>query len=447
MSSEVEDPAQRAALDKINEGLAELRAAGLSPAGARDAVTLIRETACITQQARAVEVAVMDDVDRRALHRPDAHASAKVMVRHCAKLSEADARRRAQSTRVLRQMPTVQAGFSAGRIGIEQVERIARAYANRRIREALVRHEEEVAALAESVSYLGFDQQLSAWCRLMDQDGTADRSRATHENRDCRFSQDYDLGWSGKTRCGTIEGAEVHDILTRFEDLEWQADWAEARAEFGDEAVEGNLRRTPGQRRWDAYLKMCRLAADAHESSPGGSRIETVIVIGQTAFEDQLAVLTGAERVQPDVALYPIDQEEARAHRCSTIDGHGIDPAEATHAALLGHVRRAVFSAKSVVIDLGRRIRLFTGPAALALKLGSTTCSFAGCELPASLCQGGHLKPFADRGGGDGGGRTDQDNGGPECGRQNRLKDELGLTTERADDGTWHTYRADGTEI
>ena len=59
-------------------------------------------------------------------------------------------------------------------------------------------------------------------------------------------------------------------------------------------------------------------------------------------------------------------------------------------AALAGHVRRTVVDSDRVVIDLGRRQRLFTGNARQAAKLLVRRCEHVGCELPGDWCEVDH---------------------------------------------------------
>ncbi|MEO6628928.1 MAG: HNH endonuclease signature motif containing protein, partial [Aquihabitans sp.] len=95
-------------------------------------------------------------------------------------------------------------------------------------------------------------------------------------------------------------------------------------------------------------------------------------------------------------------------------------------------------------IDLGRRSRLFRGPAALATRLGNTHCYWPGCHVPVSNCQIDHLIPWANPGNSPG--QTNPHNGGPACAKHNRHK-ERGFTVNRDPNGNWHTHRPNGTEI
>jgi hypothetical protein len=128
-------------------------------------------------------------------------------------------------------------------------------------------------------------------------------------------------------------------------------------------------------------------------------------------------------------------------HRCSSLDGRPVDAREAVAAALVGHVRRVVVGADGVVTDLGRRRRLFTGAAQLAVRLSSIHCYWPGCNVVVTQCQTDHLIPWADHGG-----STNPRNGGPACGKHNRLK-EHGYTVRRDHTGAWHITRPDGTQI
>ena len=105
-----------------------------------------------------------------------------------------------------------------------------------------------------------------------------------------------------------------------------------------------------------------------------------------------------------------------------------------------GQVRRVVVDSAGVVINMGRRQRLFRGNARQAVLLQSSRCVVAGCATPIRRCQADHLTEWGRHG------HTDGPNGAPVCGRHNRLKNS-GYRVHRDDEGFWHTYRPDGTEI
>jgi hypothetical protein len=441
------------ALDQLTAGLDALAAAGVDPVDARDAVTWVRELEVLGRRLRSAQLDLMDRVDRRGLHRADGHASAKVMVRHNARLSPAEAGRRYRAVRARRDLPAVAEAFAAGKIGACHLDRIARAHANARVRDELRGQDETLVRLAgRSESYVAFDATITDWVRLTDADGTCDTAERNHQNRDAQWVQDLDGGWTLKVRCGSLDGAELAEVHRHLTRAEFEADWANARDKHGQGACVEDLDRTDGQRRFDAFAANTRRGAAAPPGTPGRSRVVTNVVIDHATFERIARGLTGATVDPVHVPLDPDGRGDndgdgsgdgpGVGFRCSTLDGHPVDPTEAVTNALLGHIRRVVIGADSVVIDLGRRRRCFTGPSQLASRLASTECYWPGCHVPVTDCQTDHLLPWADHGGGS----TNPGNGGPACGRHNRHK-EHGFTVRRDDAGTWHVHRPDGTEI
>jgi hypothetical protein len=101
---------------------------------------------------------------------------------------------------------------------------------------------------------------------------------------------------------------------------------------------------------------------------------------------------------------------------------------------------RVVFDSAGVVVNLGRKSRLFTGAARDAVRLQDPHCTLAGCLVRGRDCHADHVHAWSQ------GGRTEARNGAMACGGHNRRKNQ-GYTTRRDDGGRWHTYRPDGTEI
>jgi len=167
-------------------------------------------------------------------------------------------------------------------------------------------------------------------------------------------------------------------------------------------------------------------------------RVPTVdIVIDQHVYEEQLAAMV-ADR-DCDFSLDDVVHTRSR-----TTGGAPVDPADAVAASLLGHVRRVVVGADGVIVDLGRRSRLFTGSARTAAVLQAALDDAGRCLWPGCIhrrCQIDHVQEWvADDG------DTDVANSGPLCGRHNRWKTR-GYHTWRDPTGVWHTQRPDGTEI
>ena len=465
MASEAVNQELAEAIDAVAASLDRLRSAGVTPVNSLDAITVIRETERLGRQLDAVLIDVLDGLDRSGFHLVDGHRTAKVMVRHVGRLSNREAARRARAVKALRDLPVVRAGFRAGRIGPCQVALIARVHANKRVRSRLLELDSDLARSAAHRTYPEFEMLLRNWETLTDEDGCADTNQRNHDNRDASLLQDYDTSWNLRAGCAALHGAAMNDIFQAFVDAEFAADWATARAEWGD-AAGAHLPRTDAQRRFDTLYAIFNNAADVLATEAGGTRITTNIVIDQDTFERIATKLTGATPEAPtfdfdptpdtdptdeDLEADDVDTTETTetdtaptspvGFRCSTLDGHPLDPTEAVAHALLGHIRRVVVGADSTVIDLGRRRRLFTGAAQLAVKLSTTWCYWPGCNVPVTNCQTDHLTSWHQHHG-----RTHPGNGGPACGKHNRHK-QHGYTAHRDQAGTWHVHRPDGTEI
>lgn len=432
----------------VAEGLAVLAEAEVRPVDADGANELIRRVEAVGSQVDHLRARVVAEVEESRTFAEDGHRSAKAMVAHIAHLSPGEATRRARRVRTLRALPTVAAAYAAGRIGTSQVDRIAQTHANPRVRDDLVALDEDLAVVARKLPYRDFHLLLSNWEALNDEDGARERNQRAHEARDHRISQEFDRTARIDGRCGALDGAELRAIQQRFEGVEFARDWAEARANHGDQATRDHLPRTDAQRRFDATKAIYRAAAQHHAAQPGGSPITLDVVMDHSTHQRELRKVAG-EQVPPrrvdldlrDVSSTSRPDETSRAgFRCDTLDGWQLEPTEATVASLLAHVRRVVVGAAGRVIDLGRSQRLFTGAAQVAAHLRSQTCIWPGCTVAARWCQVDHVLSWND------GGRTDQDNAGLLCGRHNRIK-ERGYAVRCDADGTWHTHRPDGTEI
>ena len=481
------DPEVAEAVDAVHVGLAALRAHGLQPSEVQDAYALVRAIEGVAREARALQLQMLDEVERSGFHHADGHRTAGILVRHAANLSKAEAKRRAKVLRMLRSMPLVAAGFAIGRIGACQVDRIARTFANGRVRCDLVAADGDVAVLAARLTYAELDRTLTDWERLTDEDGAEDRSERNHHNRTASLHQEFDGSWRLQASCGALQGAEMRDIFDHYLEAETLADWAEARTECGDDATVADLPRTDGQRRMDALYRIFCDAAGHDASLRGVSRICTELVIDQRTFERHLRRACG-DAPEPDERLATFftdliatttpgddpfapdpdtDGESADAdadadahagagaggdepptpdagttYRSHTIDGRPIHPSEIVAVALVGHVRRVVLGRTGVVLDMGRRERLFTGPRRTAIQLTNLECVHPGCDVPVPHCQSDHIDGWASPTRGP----TNPANGAPQCGKHNRFK-EHGFTTVRDEFGRWHTHRPDGTEI
>ena len=427
MVSMAVDPGLAAAVDAVSAGVDSLFEAGVEPANARDAVACIAEFEQMRRRMDAAQMVLLGDIDSRGLFRPDGHGSAKIMMRHVGGLSNGEAAVRQKVARMLTALPLIREAYVAGEIGTDHVRTLAAVFSNPRVRHQMADRQNGFLRQAARPHH-EFEQAVRRWERLMDQDGPTPAAERTHENRNARLVQDFNLSWNLDGSYGSMQGAAMAEIFDHYINAETLADWEKARAEHGDTATQDHLPRTGAQRRADALWQIFQDAADNEHGATPVSWVHNILWTNET-FEEHLNRLLGGNPQPVDPDLY----------RCETLNGVPLDPTEAAASAFMSKVRRVVVDAPSTVIDLGEA-RFFTGNAKHAVKLQNTTCVWPGCCTPTSDCEADHLTEHSKDG------RTNPGNGAPLCGKHNRWK-QKGFTIWRDPSGQWHTYRPDGTEI
>jgi Domain of unknown function (DUF222) len=404
------------------------------------------------------ELAVtVGEIDRRRSYLDDGHRSLKAYLRATCNFSDAEAARIGRLTAAAADVPGLAEALHNGHIGAAQANELAVAHSNQRIRARLGDFAPTLLELAERLSFREFRTCVKRFVMLADLDGA---HRDLDESIRNRRAHVVDLDGSLCLDAGggdPLVNVELEAIFRYFCELEYDADVAARRAEHGDAADEFPLARTATQRGYDAFVAIMRGALANHEAGRPAPATEPLVTIltdhrtwGRMLADRGLApdATLAGERVDPFTGLTSPDELLADlmadpgsigSRRCETSTGQILDPHTVLRAALAGHIRRAVLGADNVPINLGRKARVFTGPARQAAKLLAVHCDHPGCGLPADFCEVDHSTEWSDDG------RTDQDNAGVECGSHNRLKHRRRWRTRRDIDGRTHTIRADGT--
>ncbi len=232
-----------------------------------------------------------------------------------------------------------------------------------------------------------------------------------------------------------LQAEEMRAIFDRYVEVEFERDRAERDRLHGPDAPSDLLHRTDAQRRFDALLAMTRSSASAEGSPVAAAPVVLNIIADELTVRHDLA-LHGLAQIPDDS-----DRGDIDLRRRETADGTPLIPDDIVLAALDGHVRRVVRDSAGVVIDWGRKRRLFSGPAREAAMFSATGCTRPGCLVHRRFSQVDHLREWDD------GGRTDQNNAGPACQHDNRAKHALGIEVRRTPDGYLNWHRRDGTFI
>ncbi|MEM9036492.1 MAG: DUF222 domain-containing protein [Actinomycetota bacterium] len=369
---------------------------------------------------------LLDEVEAAGAHHEDGFLSLRTWLAHRYQLSTAEIRGRFHE-RAAVAVGAIGEALERGEISACAARELGRAASNPRCGDRLVEVVDPLLDAARSMRHLDLRALVREWERLADADGPAPDPEMLHERRSLRLRQDHDGAFHLTGRFGNLQGAVVEELLDRFSEAERQADLAEWDAERGE------LGRTCVQRDADALVTALTRAASV---DPGGRAPEPLVsvIVDEATLEHHLVgELT-------DEVTEPIDPATFADRTCRTRHGSWLDPRELPAVALRGHVRRVVRDGAGVVVDLGRRQRLFTGAAREAVEVTTGRCAFAGCSVPVHRSEVDHQRPWAD------GGSTDQANAVPLCARHHRLKDR-GFRTWRDPTGAWHTVRPDGSPI
>ena len=387
----------------------------------------------LDRERRRVEAAIATFVHRvgeSGAYLVDKHRTPRAWGKAVCNWSGAEAGRFVRAGEVLARFDSAAALASQGELGVAQLHALGRVVANPRVAEHLADGEQFLVGQAVALDYDDYVTVLTSWEAAADPDGAHDDHERAHRDRKASASivgARFFLDANG----GVPAGVRIKEILDAFAQSEWAADWEVGVAAHGESMCPGLMARTDAQRRFDALLAIF-LRAAAMDTDGTGSAFTVNLHVGLETFEHHLAKGLGGT----PAALDPTDPSS----RCVTDTGVPVDPQDMLVAAAIGSVRRVVLDGQGVVVNLGRRQRVFTGAAREAVMMAARWCVWAGCHRPASECEADHTLPWANAG------PTSSGNGAPMCGHHNRWKTK-GYRTWRDPDGHWHHYRPDGTEI
>jgi hypothetical protein len=385
------------------------------------------------RRIEAEMAAVVAEGQRRSIHVVDHHHSITGWLKANANYSGAQCNRLRRLARLVDTVSQVGDALWNGHIGTAQADELARVRANPRCGDQLV---DSIDVLLEQAEQLSFDDArtcLRRWEILADLDG-AHADRAANVANRTATAVDVDgvlhLRASGGDALAT---AEMIAIFNAEVERQFHADVAERTRLHGPDAPASLLPRTDAQRRYDALQAIFRKSVAA----PADGRMPATlvnIIVDQRTHEEGLA----AHGLVP----FPNDLADVdfSKRRCETDTGITLLPDDVVLASLQGHVRRVVMNSAGVVIEMGRRQRLFTGAAREAAKLMATRCDHPGCGVACTFAQVDHITEWSEDG------STDPDNSSIASGRHNPTKHNH-YKVKRTGRGYVIYHRRDGTPM
>ncbi len=404
----------------------------------------IRRAEAENRAAAARSAALLAVATARQIHLADGHHSIKGYLRATYNWSNTEVTRHRRLATVIEAIPAVGEALLAGRIGIPQVLELAKAHANRRVGHLVAAIAPVLLEHAEHLPFDDFKICVDRFVMLADLDGAFDDLTANLEYRTALVTEvggSVDISARGGS---PLTATKMITIFERFVQAEFHKDVEARRAEHGEQADQFPLPRTAAQRQFDALEAIFDAAATAGLEGQVADPVVNIVVDDRTADEaftragvllpngshidtDELADATPLDALVNDTIDDPASLLQ---RRCETTTGIPVHPVLMLQAALTGHVRRVVLDSDGVVIDLGRKRRLFTGSARVAAKLLARRCSHPGCDVSATFADVDHLDEWARDDG-----ATDQRNADIQCGKHDRFKHRERWRTRRSTNG------------
>jgi len=387
-----------------------------------------------------VEMAtIVREGERRGLNTVDGHRSMKHWVRAQINCASADAAGLRGLGKAMDASPGIGDALIAGSIGSAQAHELSRLSANPRCGDQLEGVLPTLLLHAEHLSYEDFRIVARRWETLADLDGAERNDEVSHERRTASV---LDVNGSVQVRASGGTGAAAAEMIATFNqfvEAEFTKDVAVRTEQSGPDASASALPRTDAQRRFDAMQAIFRAAVVA---PPDGISPKPVVnILVGLATLDRILARRGLG-VEPDDQDRVDLAEQLTIERMESANGVVVAPDDVIAAALSGVVRRVVIDSAGVVVDAGRKRRLFTGVARELALLLWNRCDHLGCTVPGDRCDVDHTDEWeAD------GGRTDQANGRPRCSTHNPWKSRHRLKSKRDPAGYIVDFRADGTPM
>lgn len=330
------------------------------------------------QLLQAALLHAVREVDGRGIPGSQQAATANMWLRERLRISSSTAGMWLAQARVLDTYPDLDAAAVAGAINAEQMAVITTELAQLPKDLDAETHERARQVLIEWAQVLDPRRLRIAARRILEhvapEAGEAEEEarlrRAEREAREQRFLTLTSAG-DGRVRLRGLLDSEAAAVVTAALDPLCRPAATES------ELAETGETRTPGQRRADALVDVCRLVLSGGRlPEQGGARPQLAITASYDTLLRDLGpgVLADGE---------PVSAETVRRIACDA------------------QVLPLIFSGESQVLDAGRTRRLVSGVQRRALVVRDRGCTFPGCDRPAQWCEAHHMKPWSE------GGKTD----------------------------------------
>jgi hypothetical protein len=387
----------REALAAMVEALDECQAQPLFGLSVDELVSCVDDIQMVAQRVAAVQLALVRQVDALQVAAAMGATSTVAWLRDRHRISGTTASRLVKLARAVDAeagSPAAEA-LAAGEVNVEQIQVITDAVAKLPA-EHRTAGEEHLLGEAETFGPRELGRLGQRIFEVVAPEEAEKQALAEVERAERRAWHDRGLwltdipGTSQVRVTGRLTQEDAATVRAALDPLCAPRTRRRAGNDTGNDADPADMR-SPGERRVDAFIEVCRLAcACGGLPDNGGDRPQVIVTIDY----DNLRRQVGAGTLD---------------------DGSHLSPAAARRIACDAGIIPAILGTASQPLDVGRQTRLATGPLRRALVLRDKGCAFPGCDRPPRWTDAHHIVHWSD------GGPTDLSNLALLCGYHHRL--------------------------
>jgi hypothetical protein len=299
-----------AELTSAIDGLAETDPHALTDTELHDSVVELHR---LTSRLAAVHADLTSVWDNRTLWASDGSKSPAARLERDCDISDRSAKASVRRVRRLRTMPLTQQAFLDGRLSVDHVDTLCSAN-QPEFASLFERDEELLVDKALTMDFRTFQKCVTYWKHCADDTRAEDQARKQHANRYFDVSRTFQGSFDVRGLLDPVNGAIVTNEIDRLEQIMFKQDWADARAEHGENARPDQLIRTAGQRRADALVEMAQRSA-AMTSDHRPARPLVSVLIGMESFVGRVCELADGTPDHPRTSRPAVERRRHRARR------------------------------------------------------------------------------------------------------------------------------------
>ena len=267
-------------------------------------------------------------ISARGSYRDRGHRSMRAYLKATLNCSGTVANRIRRRAALVNRHPDIGDRLLVGRVGVEQIDRLATAAAHPRAGEQFAEFAPLLVDHAEQLELDDFSTVIDHFIAHADPDGAFDDQRFHTDHRTATVRDDHghiEVHASGGDPRAAAEMAKIFELAV---EAEAERDFETRRAEFGDDALSHPLPRTGEQRRFDAlhqiFMAWATVPADGQTPEPLVN-----IIFDHITFGHALA----AHGLTDNPNLFALDHDtftaaetKRRTTALSHLDGHQPSP-------------------------------------------------------------------------------------------------------------------------